>query len=65
MLSVLGEGKCKVPKKQAAVAVPSFQKKKLQTALRKKNRPKTVALPKKKEKSKCSRYKHNKMCYTP
>ena len=27
MLSVLGEGKCKVPKKQAAVAVPSFQKK--------------------------------------
>ena len=50
MLSVLGEGKCKVPKKQAAVAVPSFQKKKLQTAPRKKNRPKTVALPKKKGK---------------
>ena len=27
MLSFLGEGKSKVPKKQAAVAVPSFQKK--------------------------------------
>ena len=65
MLSFLGEGKSKVPKKQAAVAVPSFQKK-TPNGTPKKEQAKNSCLTKKKQvQPKCSRYKHNKMCYTP